>query len=223
MLNSAQSPARSRSAGIHQFVGIRYRSKVSPTRAEDQHIPLNRRQSVHRRVSARFTPGYCVSSLLCNVSIRREEDEASSAGVRFIRSLFPDSNPRHPYSTSLPGPACLVHCQQPAKVSPRSTRHPQTTQATCLFPVPCATLLQGNPKPIKICIPKTPALKIMLFCSSATLNLEQLKIQFALRNIQFVCRCFPLKSRWVIGAGRAHGEPQAGATNHGTGWAGDGL
>lgn len=85
---------------------------------------------------------------------------------------------------------------------------PKQPKPRASFPDPSPslhnTLLQNTHPPKKICIPKTPALKIMLFCSSATLNLEQLKNQFALRNIQFVCRCCPLKSCWVIGAGRAH-------------------
>lgn len=163
---------------------------------------------MHRHFLACFAPGYHVSSLPSDVSIGLEVDEASSAGVRFIRWLFLDGNPRHPNATSLPGPACLVQCQKPAKNLLHFTLRPQTTQATCLFPDPSPslhnTLLQNTHTPQKICIPKTPALKIMLFCSSATLNLEQLKNQFALRNIQFVCRCCPLKSCWVIGAGRAH-------------------
>lgn len=115
MLNSAQSLARSRSVSIHQFVSIRYRSKVAPSRAENPLIPPDRRETVHRHSSARFAPGYCVSSLPCDVNISLEADEATSAGVRFIRWLFPDGNPRHPNAASLPGPAFLVQCQEPAK------------------------------------------------------------------------------------------------------------
>lgn len=106
---------------------------------------------MRRHFSARFVPGCRVSSLPCSVSIRLDADEANSAGVRLIRRLFPDRNPRHPNTTRLPGPAFLVRCQEPAKSLPRFTRCPQTTQATCLFPAPSPnlrkTLLQDKPPP----------------------------------------------------------------------------
>lgn len=91
---------------------------------------------------------------------------------------------------------CISLCV-PKQPKPRAS-----SQIPC---PPCTTHSSKTPPPPKKNMySKDTCPKKTLFCSSATLNLEQLKNQFALRNIQFVCRCCPLKSCWVIGAGRAH-------------------
>ena len=82
---------------------------------------------MHRHFSALLVPGYRVSPLPWDVSISLEVAEASGAGVRFVRRLCPDGNPRHPNASSLPGPACLVRCQEPGKNLLCFTQCPQIT------------------------------------------------------------------------------------------------
>lgn len=132
MRNPAQSLARSRSLGTHPFVSIRSRSRVTLSRAEDPLIPPDGKETLHRHFSAPFTPGFCVFSPPCGVSISLEAVEASNTGIRLIRRLFPDSNPRHPNaaaSQDLPSSYNVrnqlkTHCAPPSVPKPPKPRAP---------------------------------------------------------------------------------------------------
>lgn len=122
-------------------------------------------------------------TLPCHTSIKQRRCEQQH---RYELRLLPAGGDRatKPPSWDLPS---VHHVKSRVKTSCVSLSIPRRPRPRAYF-----TLQEDKQKKKKsICILKTHALKITLFCRSATLNLEQLKNQFALRNIQFVCRCFP--------------------------------